>query len=345
MRSSTILLLTLRALSQEAIKNLVLAGVGRLIVMDDQVVSERDLGAGLLFREKDGDVGKMASLTGNKHPSNIRSPRVLAALPQIKSLNPLVTVTPLSTLSPFVVPASGEQPTETIEEFLKREKVDLVCATDLAKEQLSRINQACRDTNTLFYGAGSYGYFGYIFNDLGDNFEWVTSQTSSTTTSNTTITSQAKAAKKQVSYSPFEEALSKSNPFEGLKRNETRDKLPALVLGILAVWEYQSRHNGNLPESDEATAELHEIAEKKRVDFGINEKALKAVPEDVISHLAKSAPCEFAPTAAILGGLLAQDILRALSRKEKPIMNLLCVDTMGGNGAVTRWGLSEEVDV
>lgn len=63
------------------------------------------------------------------------------------------------------------------------------------------------------------------------------------------------------------------------------------------------------------------------------------------SHLATSAPCEFAPTAAILGGLLAQDILRALSRKEKPIMNLLCVDTMGGNGAVTRWGLSEELDV
>jgi hypothetical protein len=27
---------------------------------------------------------------------------------------------------------------------------------------------------------------------------------------------------------------------------------------------------------------LHEIAEKKRVDFGINEKALKAVPEDII---------------------------------------------------------------
>jgi ubiquitin-like 1-activating enzyme E1 A len=112
---------------------------------------------------------------------------------------------------------------------------------------------------------------------------------------------------------------------------------------------------------------LLEIAEKKRVAFGINEKALKAVPEDVMrsastitdvespelipcrpysdSHLATSAPCEFAPTAAILGGLLAQDILRALSRKEKPIMNLLCVDTMGGNGAVTRWGLSEEVDV
>ena len=61
MRSSTILILTLRALAQETIKNLVLAGVGRLIVMDDQKVSEVDLGAGLLFREEDGDVGKMVS--------------------------------------------------------------------------------------------------------------------------------------------------------------------------------------------------------------------------------------------------------------------------------------------
>lgn len=67
MRSSTILLLTLRALSQEAIKNLVLAGVGRLIVMDDQAVSEQDLGAGLLFREEDGDVGKMVSLHRGGH--------------------------------------------------------------------------------------------------------------------------------------------------------------------------------------------------------------------------------------------------------------------------------------
>jgi ubiquitin-like 1-activating enzyme E1 A len=140
MRSSTILLLTLRALSQEAIKNLVLAGVGRLIVMDDQVVSERDLGAGLLFREEDGDVGKMVSADHFRRfvpaDRDLVVQRVLAALPQIKSLNPLVTVTPLSTLSPFVAAASGEQPAETIEEFLKREKVDLVCATDLAKEEM-----------------------------------------------------------------------------------------------------------------------------------------------------------------------------------------------------------------
>jgi hypothetical protein len=76
MRSSTILILTLRALSQETIKNLVLAGVGRLIVMDDADVSERDFGAGLLFREGKGDVGKKVGVVGGRLGVVLRWPVV-----------------------------------------------------------------------------------------------------------------------------------------------------------------------------------------------------------------------------------------------------------------------------
>ena len=57
MRSSTVLLLSLRSLAHETIKNLVLAGIGRLIVMDDGSVTEEDLGGGFLFREEEGCVG------------------------------------------------------------------------------------------------------------------------------------------------------------------------------------------------------------------------------------------------------------------------------------------------
>lgn len=57
MRSSTVLLLSLRSLAHETIKNLVLAGIGRLIIMDDGVVTEEDLGGGFLFREEEGCVG------------------------------------------------------------------------------------------------------------------------------------------------------------------------------------------------------------------------------------------------------------------------------------------------
>lgn len=53
---------------------------------------------------------------------------------------------------------------------------------------------------------------------------------------------------------------------------------------FLAVWEYQSKRAGNLPNSSEAKAELMEFAEKKRLELGINEKALKSVPEDLIRY-------------------------------------------------------------
>ena len=55
MRNATILVVRLRGVATEAIKNVVLAGIGKLIVMDGENVSEEDLGAGFLFR--DGDVG------------------------------------------------------------------------------------------------------------------------------------------------------------------------------------------------------------------------------------------------------------------------------------------------
>lgn len=61
MRSSTVLILSLRSVAHETIKNLVLAGIGRLIVMDDGAVTEEDLGGGFLFREEEGAVGKNVS--------------------------------------------------------------------------------------------------------------------------------------------------------------------------------------------------------------------------------------------------------------------------------------------
>ena len=56
MRNATILVVNLRGVATEIIKNIVLAGIGKLLVVDDQDVSEEDLGAGFFFT--DDDVGK-----------------------------------------------------------------------------------------------------------------------------------------------------------------------------------------------------------------------------------------------------------------------------------------------
>lgn len=56
MRNGTILVVNLKGVAHETIKNIVLAGIGTLICYDSGAVGEEDLGAGFLFREE--DVGK-----------------------------------------------------------------------------------------------------------------------------------------------------------------------------------------------------------------------------------------------------------------------------------------------
>lgn len=53
MRNATILVVRLKGVATEAIKNVVLAGIGKLIIVDDDDVSEEDLGAGFFFRDED----------------------------------------------------------------------------------------------------------------------------------------------------------------------------------------------------------------------------------------------------------------------------------------------------
>ncbi|KAK4684087.1 ubiquitin-like 1-activating enzyme E1 A, partial [Tremellales sp. Uapishka_1] len=332
MRSSTILLLSLRSLAHETIKNLVLAGIGRLIIMDDGQVSEEDLGSGFLFREEDGAVG---------------TDRTTAALPQIQSLNPLVQLSSFSTLSPF---DGGLEKEDDMTVFLRREKVDIVIGCDLAQSQFTSVDRAARKADVMMYAAGSYGFYGYVFADLGADYEFVFTPKANKENPAPGI------QKKKLSYPSFETVLAGStwaedveaaqggSPFRGLTKRMTTDANPSLVLGILALWEYESRQSRLPAGTDEDRSEMGQLAEAARTRLGVNAKAVPGVDSDLLDHLASHATDFFPPTLAILGGLLAQDVLRALSRKDRPLVNLLTVDSLGGNGRVSRWAMAEAVD-
>lgn len=74
-RSANILLVSLRALGTEIAKNLVLAGISSLTIVDDDPVTEEDLGAQFFLREE--EVGMPVSVTFIAcHPSRTdTSPR------------------------------------------------------------------------------------------------------------------------------------------------------------------------------------------------------------------------------------------------------------------------------
>ncbi len=60
MRNATIIVVCLRGTATETIKNIVLAGIGKLIIIDGEDVTDADLGSGFFFRDE--DVGKKVSM-------------------------------------------------------------------------------------------------------------------------------------------------------------------------------------------------------------------------------------------------------------------------------------------
>jgi ubiquitin-like 1-activating enzyme E1 A len=302
MRNATILVIRLRGTATEAIKNIVLAGIGKLVIYDSEEVKEEDLGAGFFFRDE--DVGKK---------------RVDAAKARIEALNPLVTVQALRH------PTILEQ--DSLEALIM--SVDLVCVTDWDREALIKINDICRQFGKPFYAGGTFGLLGYVFCDLLKH-DYISPDRSAPKEA-------PKNVKATASYPRLSMAL--QHRWTGLTKRQTKELNPAVVHMILALWEYQHNHEGRLPDDMDTASELGQIANSILATSDVNRQVLTSVPLDLIDAMSTSAAHEFSPTCAVVGGILAQDILKALAAREAPIANFFTFDGNTGGGSVCRMNM------
>ncbi|KAH7914274.1 hypothetical protein BJ138DRAFT_1057320 [Hygrophoropsis aurantiaca] len=302
MRNATILVARLRGTATEAIKNIVLAGIGKLVIVDSEDVQEEDLGAGFFFRDE--DVGKK---------------RVDAAKARIESLNPLVVV---------------ETRHDTC--FLDAEvldtlvmNVDLVCVTDWDREGLIKINEVCRRFGKPFYAGGTFGLLGYIFCDLLKH-DYISPDRSAPKEA-------PKSVKATAIYPPLHMAL--RHRWSALTKRQTKELNPAVVHTVLALWQYQVQHQGNLPDDQNAVPELQEIANSLLEASDVTKQVLTTVPSELIESACISGSHEFSPVCAVVGGVLAQDILKALAAREAPLANFFTFDGNTGGGTVCRMNM------
>ncbi|KAF8158301.1 hypothetical protein B0H34DRAFT_708224 [Crassisporium funariophilum] len=298
LRNATILVVRLKGVATEAIKNMVLAGIGKLIIVDGENVSEEDLGAGFFFRDED---------VGLK--------RLDAAKSRIESLNPLVTVETISEDSISVE--------ELLESLVKT--VDLVCVTDWDRDGLARMNETCRRYERPFYAGGTFGLVGYIFCDLV-NHNYLASDRSA-------VKDQPKNVKTSAVYTPLLSAI--SHKWTNLTKRQTKEINPALFFAILSLWQFQSLH-GVLPDDFSHSDELETISNSLISSADVNKQVLTKEPRGLIESLSTTAGHEFSPVCAIVGGMLGQDILKALSGREPPIANFFVFDGNTGGGTVCR---------
>ncbi|CAG8443318.1 7219_t:CDS:10 [Diversispora eburnea] len=264
-----------RGLNNEVCKNLVLAGIGTVTIIDHNVVTEEDLGAQFFVTAE--DIGK------NRAHSSVN---------RVNQLNPRVKV--ISDSSNL-----NTKPEEFFQSF------DLVCLTDGDPDTMLRIDEICRKFNKKFYAASTYGYYGYIFCDLNQH-EYILERKIKIPHS---AEFQVKVLKHKEEYFSLQEVLSKSD-WSKVKRIK---KVTPLLWAILILWKFQQEKK-RLPDvnNTEDIDKLNSVKDSYLQSLNI---VNTTILDELIESITRNSTAEITPVCAILGGILAQDILNALSRR------------------------------
>ncbi|KAL6901744.1 hypothetical protein GGI43DRAFT_422558 [Trichoderma evansii] len=310
-QNANILLITIRALANEIAKNLVLAGVGSLTVLDSAIVTEADLGAQFLLSELDNPVGQN---------------RAEAASVALRKLNPRVQV---------IVDSEGVK-SKGPSYFAN---FDIVIATDLDPDSFNLINTATRINGKAFYAAGTHGMYGFIFSDLIEHdyvierdLGNVATELKQETRTRSIVDVKTKkegpkvieSVTKRELYSTWFLASDIASLPEEYTKSKRRLKSVSPTLSCLrALWEFMQIQGGRLPGNREDLKLFTQIATQKHKALSLPSETLK--PEFLRSFL-QNLGSEIAPVTAILGGQLAQDVINVLGQKQQPIQNMVIFD-------------------
>lgn len=307
MRSAHVVLVGFSSVATEIVKNIVLAGVGAVTIVDAGAVREEDLGAGFFFRAD--DVGK---------------PRVSdAPLERIRQLNTLVRV-------------EGRGALDVLEDFASL-KADALVATTGTRTEWTAWNDRCRACSMLFYGAVAQGWGGVLFSDLLEHHYVVQRAVPGLT--------EREAVRYTQTYVPLADSLRVSwkTPLApgDVRGRPVRTWHPQLW-ATWALWDWAEADHDPAPTVEALAAALEtrtlalltakgvdptRVFDRARTDRARFFAGFAAAVHPGITHGSLAA---MAPTSAVLGGLVAQDLLNALGHREEPIVNWMVLDTAAG---------------
>lgn len=310
LRRANVLLIGMKGLGAEIAKNLVLAGIGTLTILDHEVVTEEDLGTQFFLNE-----------------AQIGQNRAEAALPELQKLNPRVELYP----DPHPVVMKDPEYFQTF---------DVTIATGLMFEIMATINMSCRMLGRKFYAADTHGMYGYIFADLlvheflvergGGNRASKVGDMETSTRRVTGVNSRKDGDKVidlvtyEETYSPLQLVNLSPLPSKARATRRSRMRITPLLSCLRALFDFQTQSEGRLPGPNRADLEVFtRLANQKHLELQLPMETLKA---DFLRSFLQNLGSEISPVVAFLGGYLAQDVINVLGEKEVPLQNFLLFD-------------------
>ncbi|XP_064149957.1 SUMO-activating enzyme subunit 1 isoform X2 [Loxodonta africana] len=339
LRASRVLLVGMKGLGAEIAKNLILAGVKGLTMLDHEQVSPEDPGAQFLIRT--GSIGRN---------------RAEASLERAQNLNPMVDVkvdteniekkpesffTQFDAVAPVLsclltLPLDSSRPFGFVY-LLELRSTLFVCLTCCSRDVIVKVDQICHKNSIKFFTGDVFGYHGYTFANLGEH-EFVEEKTKVAKVSQgiedgpdtkraKLDSSETTMVKKKVVFCPVKEALEVDWRSEKVKAALKRTTSDYFLLQVLLKFRTDKGRDPGSETYGEDSESLLQIRNDVLDSLGVSPDLL---PEDFVRYCFS----EMAPVCAVVGGILAQEIVKALSQRDPPHNNFFFFDGIKGSGIV-----------
>jgi len=262
------------------------------------------------------------------------------------------------------------------EELIASEEYDMVVCVDRSIDECLKINAACRQTTkpTMFNMGAVHGWFGYSFSDFGDDFEFAMevlkplpgekagapiletvsdddepenkrprlhSRAGGDTKPKDSKDESKDAPKekiiirKQTSFNSLSDVFNNQStgPGEGRRRSRIAPyPVGFYIFQIMAEFRFQHKRNPQLLSKSEDVRAL--LVERNAVLSQLGDIKID-IPENFASSLFEQMPA----VCAIVGGVMVQEIIKAISKKDEPINNFFFYnpfDSTGDNAKIPR---------
>ncbi|GBP35573.1 SUMO-activating enzyme subunit 1 [Eumeta japonica] len=307
LRASKVLIIGLSGLGAETAKNVILSGVKSVCLLDSEKLKEVDLYSQFLAP-----------------PNKIGENRAEISLPRARALNPMVDITSETT-------SVDDLPDSYFTQF------DIVCATELKQEQLERINNVCRDHNKKFLCGDVWGTFGYMFADLVDHeyseeiIQHKAAKRGPDDTQKNAGETVTITVKRRAIYVPLQNALSADWTKPELRSRLRRGDPSYFIMKILMRFRDENDRNPD-PSKRKADTEAllsmrNELVKELSLPAGFVSDALL---KDVFGSVAGA--------AAVVGGVIGQEVVKAMSQREPPHNNMFFFNPLKCVGFVELYG-------
>lgn len=315
----------LTGLSAEACKNVVLAGIGSVVLFDDGTSAEDAHPGNFLAHAGVADhEGDAASLTAAE-----------ATAATLAQMNPFGTVT-VARGDASDASASEETRSDFVgitEGMLKGVDVVLLGGASVAARE--RVGDLARAAGAKIFAGAVRGYAADFVADLGAKFEHVVETNASSEPTKTTT--------KTATFVTLRAALSSSWSDLGAGRDGGTRRVNRLAAAATACAAFEKTRGKPPSGKDDLAAMIAEIPALE-LQNGLKPGWMK--PEALVEYAGGADArvsddgivAESPAVAAVAGGVLAQEMLRAVTKVGEPVRNAFFFSAADGQGTVENLG-------